>query len=74
MQALEAFRVNVKAILDDRGLSLRDAAEAAGMGYPYLHGILNGRCNPSLRVAEKLAISLGVPLAELIQEKSAQPA
>jgi transcriptional regulator with XRE-family HTH domain len=73
VQALKAFRANVKAILARRGLSLRDAAEAAGMGYPYLHSILSGKSNPSLMVAEKLANSLGVPLAELIQDKIPQP-
>jgi transcriptional regulator with XRE-family HTH domain len=44
--------------MSDRELSYRDAAELAGMGYPFLHRIMTGKANPSIEVADKLADAL----------------
>jgi transcriptional regulator with XRE-family HTH domain len=66
VDSLNNFRANVNRIMKDRGLSLRAAAELAGMGYPFLHRIVSGKSNPSIDVADKLADALGVSLADLI--------
>jgi transcriptional regulator with XRE-family HTH domain len=68
VNSLNNFRTNVSRIMSERGLSYRDAAELAGMGYPFLHRIMTGKANPSIEVADKLADALGVKLTDLLED------
>ena len=66
MDSLQHFRDNVKAAMQERGMSYRALAEAAGMGYPFINRIVTGKANPSIDVADKLADALGIPLSDLL--------
>jgi transcriptional regulator with XRE-family HTH domain len=62
------FRVNLRRLAAERGLSHRDVAAIAGMHYCSLSRILNGRSSPSLDTAAILAKSVGATLANILSK------
>lgn len=60
------FGSRVRKIRQQRGLTIHSVAEAAGMSYSGVQAMEQGRGNPRLLNAKKLAKALGVDVAELI--------
>jgi transcriptional regulator with XRE-family HTH domain len=50
------------------GLSQEDFADKAGIHRTYVSAIELGKVAISIRVAQKLAMALGLPLSKLLQE------
>lgn len=57
----------VRALREQRGLTLEQLAPQAGITYQYLSGLENGRENFSIGVLERLSDALGHPLKSLVQ-------
>lgn len=76
LAAAEIFRVNLRAIMVERGLSIQELANLVGTARPNMSRILSGGEGLSLDRAERMAEALGVPLTTLITsvEKVAQSA
>lgn len=70
MQATRTFREKLRAAMRQRGVTQRELAERAETSYPGINRILQGKQAPTLELADRLADSLGIPLAELIGTKS----
>ena len=60
------FRVNLRRLAAERGLTHRDVAAIAGMDHCSLSRILNGKTSPSLDTAAILAKSVGETLAKIL--------
>ncbi len=63
----------VRHIRQENGLSLRALAAMAGMSYPYLCNVENGKADPSLSTLRKLAKALGVTVIDLLADEDLRP-
>jgi transcriptional regulator with XRE-family HTH domain len=62
-----AIGERLKCLRRDLGISQRDAAAAAGMGFQYLSDLENGRIqNPSLQTLMRLAVAYSVGVDDLV--------
>lgn len=52
----------IAAERERQGFSYRELADKAGLQYPKVHAILNGKGNPTLESITKLADALGLEL------------
>jgi transcriptional regulator with XRE-family HTH domain len=50
---------NIKQIREEKGMTLREAADIAGVAFGYLDDIENGKANPSLEELEQITHALG---------------
>lgn len=62
---------NVRRVRVVKGISQERLAFDAGVDRSYLGGMERGEANPTVDVLDKLAITLGVPLAELFSDLEA---
>ena len=67
-QARQTFAANVRRRREARGLSQEALASLAKLHRTYVGSIERAERNVSIDNMEKLAIALGVPLAELVRE------
>lgn len=49
-----------------RGIPLVHVARAAGISYEGLHNIISGRSSPRLDTLRRIAVALGVEVADLV--------
>lgn len=68
MRGRELIAQNVRRIRVALGVSQERLAFDAGVDRSYLGGVERGEANPTVDVLERLAETLGVPLAELFVE------
>lgn len=61
----ERFGLAVKTAREEQGLTQEDLAHKAGLHRTYLSDVERGGRNPSLVSIEKLALALGLSLADL---------
>jgi len=64
---LISFGERVRLLRHSSGLSQEALADVCGLDRTYVGGIERGERNPSLRNIARLALALGVSLAELLQ-------
>ena len=64
---LISFGERVRSLRHSSGLSQDALADVCGLARTYVGGIERGERNPSLRNIARLALALGVSLAELLQ-------
>lgn len=57
----------VRALRGALGLSLRDLAETSGVSAPMLSQVERGETSPTLTVAAKIAVGLGLTLSQLLR-------
>lgn len=62
------FGRNLRAWRRAQGLSQAACAEVVGIDRTYLSGVERGQRNPSLRMVERMAQRLGVPVSDLLTE------
>ena len=68
MHGREIIAANVRRIRVALGISQERLAFDAGVDRSYLGGMERGEANPTVDVLERIAGTLGVPLAELFAE------
>ncbi|WP_183627167.1 helix-turn-helix domain-containing protein [Novosphingobium sediminicola] len=75
MHGRKLIAINVRRIRVALGVSQERLAFDAGVDRSYLGGMERGEANPTVDVLDKIASTLGVPLAELFaeMEDGAQP-
>jgi transcriptional regulator with XRE-family HTH domain len=61
----------IRRLRDAQGLSLRALGEATGFSASFLSQVENGQASPSIASMERIAIALGVTLAEFFMEAQA---
>jgi len=61
---------NIRALREQKGLSLTELAQQAGIGKATLSMLESGGANPNIETLWALAVALGVTFAELIQPRS----
>lgn len=59
--------VRIRALREDRGLSLRDLAQRSGVSAPMLSQVERRETSPTLAVAAKIAAGLGLSLSQLLR-------
>ena len=67
MDVVFLFGKNVRALLDEAGLSQEELAFRAGMKRTYLSDLERGARNPTVRALGRLASALGVAPARLLE-------
>ena len=67
--AAEIFRHNVRMLMDDRGLTQAEVAEAIGTSAPNISRVLAGKEGITFERAERIANYFGYPLSALIADK-----
>jgi transcriptional regulator with XRE-family HTH domain len=60
--------LNLKKLRAERGLSQEEFAFQCGLHRTYISGVERGVRNPTVVVLEKIAVTLGVPAAQLLEE------
>jgi predicted XRE-type DNA-binding protein len=56
----QTFAENLRRIMDERGMTQAQLAEASGVGQPAISNMLNRDCRPQRRTIERFASVLGV--------------
>lgn len=68
MTLQEIFRTNFRARVDADPRSVRILADISGYSESYISRVVNGaKPNPTLAFVEAMAVTLNVPLADLLQ-------
>ena len=62
----ENFRRNVAMLSKMQGVTQSDLARDAGISRVYLNRLIHGHYEPSLRICERIAVALRVPLELLL--------
>ena len=66
VDAMNNFRVNLRAAMERRNLSQRAVAERMGVTHPFINRVLVGKADPTIPFAEKIADAVGCELSDLI--------
>lgn len=59
------IQLRIKEICKEQGITLNQLADKIGISQPSISGISTGKQKPSFDTLEKLAVALGVEVAEL---------
>jgi transcriptional regulator with XRE-family HTH domain len=68
MDVRRRLALNTKRLRKAKGWSQEDLADQADIHRTYISSVERGLRNPTITVADKIAVALGVPLAELLAE------
>jgi transcriptional regulator with XRE-family HTH domain len=68
MDVRRRLALNTKRLRKAKGWSQEDLADQADIHRTYISSVERGLRNPTITVADKIAVALGVPLAELMAE------
>lgn len=68
MPAIDNFRANLRRALDELGVSQRELARRADMGYPYISRVLQGHTSPTVPQCERIAEALEIQVLALFGE------
>lgn len=63
----EAFRTNLRARMNELGLSPADVADRMGLSRPNIYSYLNGHREPGLSMLDKFAKAVEIESKELIE-------
>ena len=66
VSAYDNFRINLKSVMADEGVTLRAMGELCETSFPYIHKVLRGEICPSIQNCERMAGAVGYSLAELL--------
>lgn len=64
---LKEFGLNLKAIREKKGLSLRKLADQADISFNQIHKIEKGETSPSISLVKAIADALGVKMGKLVE-------
>ena len=59
---------NLRKLRQAKGLSQEEFAHQAGLHRTYVSDLERGSRNPTITVVDKLAVALGVPVGDLLDE------
>jgi transcriptional regulator with XRE-family HTH domain len=58
---------NIQRIRREKDLSQEEVAHRSGIHQTYLSGVETGKRNPSILIVERIAVALGVDVAEIFK-------
>lgn len=61
--------IRLKEILAQRGITLTDFAQSAGMSQSNLSNYINGKISPTLETVKKIATFLDIDVVELFRDE-----
>jgi transcriptional regulator with XRE-family HTH domain len=64
----QIFFTNILRLLEEKDMTKEQLSEMSGVSMSFISDLTNGKGNPSLRIMERIADSLDVPLPELLEE------
>lgn len=65
----KCFALNLKRFRKENGLSQLELAELSGISFKYIYKLERGKANPSIKIIDILAKSLGVsPISFFLDE------
>lgn len=63
------FAINLKKFRKENGLSQTELADLSGISFKYIYKLERGKANPSIKIVDILAKSLGVsPISFFLDE------
>jgi transcriptional regulator with XRE-family HTH domain len=65
---MDSFGVHLRTLREGRGLSQLSLANATGLSQSYISEIEAGKKSPTLRIIQKIAYGLHVPIIQLIPD------
>lgn len=72
MTAVEEFITKVRNAIVHKGWTIKQLAQEAGVGRPYLHRILSGEQEPSMKKAAQIGKPLGLTVRTIASRKKSQ--
>jgi transcriptional regulator with XRE-family HTH domain len=70
MEVRQRVALNIKRLRAERQLTQEELADRAGLHRTYISGVERAVRNPTLTVLDRIALGLGISLAELVGEAS----
>jgi transcriptional regulator with XRE-family HTH domain len=64
--AMDRFTINAETLRLEKGFTIQALADCIGMERSQLSNILSGKNSPTLDTMERIAIGLGVDVADLL--------
>ena len=61
---------NIRSLRDERGISLSELAQSAGIGKSTLSMLESGSTNPNIETLWAIAAALGVPFSDLVEPRA----
>lgn len=62
------IQLRIKEILKEKNMSVSELAHRMGKSQPYISNVINGKQGVSIRILQKIAGVLGVPIASLFAD------
>ncbi len=62
---MDSFREQIQKAMDDKQWSTLELSEASGVTRAYIYRVLDGKVNPSMEIADKLAKPLGLVITTI---------
>lgn len=69
MEIRERLSRNMRRLRQSKGWSQEEFAHQAGLHRTYVSDLERGARNPTISVVDKLAVALGVPVGDLLDER-----
>lgn len=69
MNIQSVFGINVRRFRDARGWSQDQLSEMSGLHRTYISGIERGVRNPSIKIANEIAVALGIKVGQLFEDE-----
>lgn len=60
----------LKKLMDKNNISQAKLHRLSGVAQSHISSIINGKVNPTVSIAQKLATALGVSISELLEDKA----
>ncbi len=70
---LSPFGLRIRRACDERGITLRELAQKAGISYPHLSKLLHGWHQAQVGTLQRIAALLEIPISDLIGTPSEVP-
>ncbi|WP_338578713.1 helix-turn-helix transcriptional regulator (plasmid) [Brevundimonas olei] len=70
---METFRLNLIKARTAKDLSQRELCTLTGLSQSFYSGLETGRRNPTIQLVAELARHLGIPMTQLLHDKTESP-
>jgi transcriptional regulator with XRE-family HTH domain len=67
------MKIRLRKYREARGLSVRQLATLAGVGFATVHRIEVGRISPTVAMLERLATALDIPVRDFFPKSESKP-
>lgn len=68
----EIFKINLKRFRNQNGLTQKELAEYSGISHKYIYKLESGMANPSIKMIDILAKTLGVKFIDFFKDENGE--